>query len=234
MKGNFMKCDKIFMTDLDGTIIYSDRHEFHADKVPVDSYNGHASYMNKRLYDSLDEFNKMVPFIPITTRSLDQYERIKLPIVPNYALVLNGAILVTDGHIDDNWLAESRYIIKDCQKQMNYAKDIIESAAEIFHISKMQYINQFFIFAKTDCPNELVNLLNHSIDLKKLDVYNKKNKVYVLPKQLSKGNAVTRLKKRLNVKYVMAAGDSEMDIPMLKIADEVIPCDILKEKGEYL
>lgn len=234
-KGNTtMNYDKIFMTDLDGTIIYSQRHEFNAEKIPVDNYKDYIAFMNKHLYDSLDVFNKKVPFIPITTRTLDQYERIKLPIIPNYALVLNGAMLIKDGKIDGDWLDESRRIITNYQSEMDLANKIIESLIDAFHISKMQYVNQFFIFVKTEYPKELIELLKRNLDLSKLDLYNKKSKVYVLPKPLSKGNALIRLKRRLHSNYVIAAGDSDMDIPMLNIANEVIPCEILKEKGEYI
>lgn len=229
-----MNYDKIFMTDLDGTIIYSESHEFNADKILVDKHGDYTAFMNKHLYDSLNEFNKKVPFIPITTRTLNEYERIKLPLIPNYALVLNGAILVVNGHIDNDWLNESRRIIMNCQDEMNKAQKLIENIVDEFQISKLQYINQFFLFVKTPYPQELIKILRYNIDLTNVDIYNKKNKVYVLPKSLSKGNALMRLKKRLNSKYIIAAGDSEMDISMLNIADEIVSCYDLREKGEYI
>lgn len=229
-----MNYDKIFMTDLDGTIIYSKHYEFNAEKILVDSYKDYTAFMNKHLYDSLYAFNKEIPFIPVTTRTLEQYERIKFPIVPSYALVLNGAMLIKDGKIDNDWLNESRYIVADYKYEMNMANKVIECVADSFDISKFQYVNQFFIFVKTEYPNALIELLKRNLDLSKLDIYNKRSKVYVVPKPLSKGNALVRLKKLLHSNYVITAGDSDIDIPMLSMADKVIPCEILKEKGEYI
>lgn len=228
-----MRYDKIFMTDLDGTIIYSKNYEFNADKICVDESGSYLSFMNKHLYDNLAEFNKQIPFIPITTRTLSQYERINLPIIPDYALVLNGAILLDHGRIDDDWLNKSRNMITKCQEEMDLAKRLIESVDIIYQIPKAQYVNNFFLFCKTLFAENLINLLSDNLDLDKVSIYNKRDKVYVIPKELEKGNALKRLKAKLNSSYVMAAGDSQIDESMLKLADKIIPCDILKEKGDY-
>lgn len=225
---------KIFMTDLDGTIIYSKNYEFDAEKVLVDKYNGYEAFMNKHLYTSLCEFNKIVPFIPITTRSLDEYERINLPIIPDYALVSNGAILLKDGNIDNDWLNESRKLIKESQCEMNFALEAINAVVNDFAITKLRYINDFFIFIKSDKSSELIKFLEEMLDFSTVELHHKRNKVYILPKSLSKGNALLRLKKLLHCDYVIAAGDSGMDTSMLELADKTVPCDILREKGEYI
>ncbi len=41
----------------------------------------------------------------------------------------------------------------------------------------------------------------------------------MVPRKLSKGVAVSRLKERLGAELVIAAGDSEFDLPMLQEAD---------------
>jgi phosphoserine phosphatase len=46
------------------------------------------------------------------------------------------------------------------------------------------------------------------------------NKIYVLPKMLTKGNAVNRLQERIKSDYTICAGDSELDLSMLSIADK--------------
>ena len=40
-----------------------------------------------------------------------------------------------------------------------------------------------------------------------------------MPPQFNKGAALTRLKEKFTPEFVIAAGDSEIDIPMLEIAD---------------
>lgn len=51
------------------------------------------------------------------------------------------------------------------------------------------------------------------------DILNNGSKVYVVPRILNKGTAVKRLKKLTGADRVVAAGDSEFDIPMLLEAD---------------
>ena len=57
-------------------------------------------------------------------------------------------------------------------------------------------------------------------------------KVYIVPRQLNKGSALLRLKKRLGAELVIAAGDSGFDIPMLNQADFALaPAELKREAG---
>lgn len=222
---------KIFATDLDGTVIYSKQYDFETDKIQVETHNQYESYMNKRLYDSLKTTNQIVPFVPITTRNLDQYERIQLPIVPKYALVLNGAMLLVDGKIDDKWLSESIQLAKPFMTELYNAMFLADNSN--YECTHLDLLGQFFVFIKTVHPLELVDILKSRLDLSKVTVYHKKNKVYVIPTVFEKGYAIDRLKKICPFDFLIAAGDSAMDDSMLKKADKIISCDTLKEKGTY-
>ncbi len=53
----------------------------------------------------------------------------------------------------------------------------------------------------------------------RLDIEYSGKKIYFLPPQFNKGEAIKRLKKIFMPRFVIAAGDSEIDIPMLELAD---------------
>lgn len=227
---------KIFTTDLDGTVVYSQNHTFTADKTLVETHKDYTAYMNTKLYDNLTEYNEKVPFIPVTTRALEEYQRIQFPIVPSYALVLNGAVLLKDGVVDESWTEASRNLIRNEVDELDRAQALIDAMnikGQYPTIMSRQR-DGFFIFVKTNYVSETIQLLKEHLDMSKVDVYNKKSKIYVIPKSLSKGVAVKRLKRLLEVDYVIAAGDSDIDKPMLVAADEIILCDDLKEKGVYI
>ena len=68
------------------------------------------------------------------------------------------------------------------------------------------------------------------MNLSLVEVFQNGVKVYVVPRKLSKGTAVRRLKERLDAELVIAAGDSEFDLPMLQEADLAIAPKGLTDK----
>jgi hypothetical protein len=72
----------IFHADLDNTLIYSYKHDIGSDTVGVERYQGRViSYMTGSSYEMLDQIRKRVLFVPVTTRTVEQYERIEQPTV---------------------------------------------------------------------------------------------------------------------------------------------------------
>ncbi|MFR3921354.1 MAG: hypothetical protein ACLTYN_04595 [Dysosmobacter welbionis] len=53
--------------------------------------------------------------LPITTRSIEQYQRIQWPdgTAPRIALTANGAVLLRDGQMDRAWYAASQALVRD-------------------------------------------------------------------------------------------------------------------------
>ena len=89
----------VFYSDLDNTLIYSYRREIGGKKRCVEVYQGREiSFMSEYSYHLLQEISKKALFIPVTTRTMEQYQRIDLGIgIPEYALVCNGGILLVRG-----------------------------------------------------------------------------------------------------------------------------------------
>ena len=65
---------------------------------------------------------------------------------------------------------------------------------------------------------------------KYVDVFSNGEKVYVVPQTLNKGMAVDRLREKLKPEFVIAAGDSTFDIPMLSTADRgLVPSGFIQK-----
>ena len=74
--------------------------------------------------------------------------------------------------------------------------------------------------------------LREKLDPSKVDVFRNGAQVYVVPKKLSKGNAVRRFREYIGADTVLAAGDSEFDLSMLAEADRgLAPCGFGRRFG---
>ena len=100
---------KVFYSDLDNTLIYSYKHEIGERRKCVEVYQGREiSFMTEFTWRALKTLMEKLLFVPVTTRTLEQYQRIQLGIsMPSYALVCNGGILLKDGEPDRCWYEES-------------------------------------------------------------------------------------------------------------------------------
>ena len=68
----------LYFSDLDRTLIYSKKFlKEDLKEVPIEKYEGeYISFMTEKSINLLREINEKNIFIPCTTRSIEQYERI--------------------------------------------------------------------------------------------------------------------------------------------------------------
>jgi len=217
----------VFNSDLDNTIIYSYKHDIGEDKKCVEIYQGREiSFVTNQTSKLLKQVRKQVEMVPTTTRTIEQYERINLGTGQfRYALVCNGGILLVDGKEDDEWYKESLNLISGCEKILEESITLLEKDENI--IFEIRLIRDLFVFTKSSKPEMTVLYLKSKLDTELVDIFNNGVKVYVVPKQLSKGVAIKRFKDYLKADTVIAAGDSEFDVSMLECADYAIaPADL--------
>ena len=195
----------LFASDLDNTLIHSFKKTKKGD-VCVEYKDGkEVSFMPYEGHQLLKKIVTKCEFVPVTTRSLEQYRRIDLGIVPKYAIVDNGAILLIDGKVDKEWLAETEKLIEI------KLPSIVEN--DLF--TQIRHVDDFFIFLKSDNPTEALIYLESFICKQNFMICAIRNKVYVIPKKLNKGLAIDRLCKRLGKTFVISSGDSKLDISIL-------------------
>ncbi|OLA90858.1 MAG: HAD family hydrolase [Roseburia sp. 40_7] len=188
----------IFCMDLDNTIIYSYKHDIGNEKINVEIYQGREiSFITKKTQELLLMAKEKYMLIPTSTRTVGQYERIDLGIGAfPYALVCNGGILLVNGKRDRAWYETSLDLIRESSPELEKAMGILEHDKR--RKFELRFIERLFVFTKCNDPEEVV---------------------YVVPKKLSKGMAVRRLREKLKPESIMAAGDSGFDISMVEEAD---------------
>ena len=210
---------KILCTDLDNTIIYSYKHDIGNEKMNVELYKEREiSFITKQTFELLKKVKEEFLVIPTSTRTIEQYERINLKIGTfKYALVCNGSVLLVDGKKDKDWYEESLRLAKPSNLEVKKALEYLENDKR--RTFELRYIEDLFVFTKCYKSETVVNELRKHLDKSLVNVFNNKEKVYVLPTSLSKGKAIERLRKYLKAEFIIAAGDSEFDISMVEAAD---------------
>jgi len=220
----------IFCTDLDNTIIYSYKHDIGEYKRNVELYQEREiSFITERTFNLLTEVKKKMMIIPTTTRTKEQYDRIDLGIGEfEYALVCNGGLLIHNGEINAEWYVESLKLIEESLSEIEKSLQFLEEDER--RKFELRFIEKLFVFTKCNNPKSVVDELKQKLDCKKVNVFNNGEKVYVVPIHLSKGMALKRLRKLLNIEYIIAAGDSEFDISMVDEADYgIVPRNFKKD-----
>ncbi len=220
----------VFHMDLDNTIIYSYRHEIGEDKLEAEWYNGrNISYITRETCDMLKKLREKALLVPTTTRTEEQYRRINLQIGSiKYALVCNGGVLLVDGKEDTEWYRKSRELVDNCQAMLHKAAAVLEKDKR--RIFEVRFIKELFVFTKCEEPEAVVKDLRKITDKTLMEIFSNGSKVYAVPKALSKGAAVERFREYIGAGLVIAAGDSEFDLPMFEKADVAFaPMELAKK-----
>ena len=226
----------LFHADLDNTLIYSHKRDIGGDRIGVERYEGRTvSYMTPESLRRLKELSRRVLFVPTTTMTAEQYERIRFGIgTPRYALVCNGGVLICEGKEEKEWYEESRMMAESSQTELALAEEYLEQDAD--RSFEVRNVRGLFVFTKSRRPERTAAALRDILDSSGADVFRNGVKVYVMPKVMSKGNAVKRLKERLmrvrcvsSPWYVIAAGDSGFDLSMAAESDLFFAPDTLRD-----
>lgn len=212
---------KILFTDLDNTLIYS-KNTYIEDKISVEVYNEeYNSFMSRASYELLHSLNESILFVPVTTRTIVQYNRIDFGILPRYALCANGGMLLENGIISEEWYRESLSIVKASEKERHKAFVFLENDKR--RKFECRDIYGLFIFTKCDNIESAVSDLESFLNIDLVDILYNKDKLYIMPKVLNKANMIRRFLRKQGFgkenDMVFAAGDTEFDKGMIELAD---------------
>lgn len=216
----------LLAADLDRTLIYSraaatpappDREEDPAELVVVEHYNGQAaSFMTAAAAELLAR----LPIVPVTTRSLEQYRRVRLPgPAPEFAVAGNGGHLLIGGEPDPVWA-------KHIADRLGEVAPLADALAALHRVSRPDWrvreVDGLFGYAVLDRA-ELTRPA-----LAELRAWGAEHgwttslqgrKLYLVPRPLTKAAAVAEIAGRTDANTVHAAGDSLLDIDLLEYAD---------------
>lgn len=222
----------LYASDLDRTLIFSHRflEEYPCKDIcrPVEIKDDSTviSYMSTQVYRRLHEIkeNEKVVFVPVTTRSMDEYNRVDLGFTPKYAIIDNGGTILDS---DNNIITEYNDYVKskiDFIEMAKISMDIVELFKSVDYEPKVidgKYI--FFKTKNTEIFDEEASYLNTIYP--NWTVTRQRNKCYVVPNHFSKQIALRWLWYKLNKPYIVASGDSELDLPMLALAQSAVVPD---------
>lgn len=216
---------KILFSDLDGTLIFSAKRRRVGDII-VDSLRGEpVSCITPRQAELLPDIRSI---IPVTTRSLEQYRRICFPegFSPAYALCGNGGTLLVNGIPDAEWTSRSLEVYRECEAELEHFRGMLENDPE--RSFEIRLVDGLFLFTKSGDPEKTLEYLGTG---EKCEGFSQGHKVYVIPKKLSKGNAVRELARRLGLTRgeIACAGDTSVDISMLNAAGTALFTDNIPE-----
>ncbi len=214
----------LFASDIDNTLIYSHKKELNAEKIPCELYEGsNISFITKNTQEKLDYIYENSLFVPVTTRSIEQFKRITFSCwQPKYAITSNGGSLLIDGKPSRQWHDYFINTIQNAVFALNKAKELLENHE--YRIYDIKLVDNLFIYTKSSKPEITVDMLQNSLQNEPVKVYTNFSKVYVVPESIDKGKA---LKKFINdytvsIDNIVSAGDSFFDIPLLEAANYAI------------
>lgn len=212
----------IFLSDLDRTLIFS-YNRLSPDNLCVEKREGkELSYMTHHSAGIFSEIMEKITFVPITTRSREQYERIVFPggYVPKYAIIDNGANLLVEGIPHSQWREEFQEAFLKAEEEIDACREFLEGEESVYF--KIVTVDDSFLFTKCRNTAEVMERLRRKVRNVHTSVYQNGEKLYVIPDGISKERAADKLREFLHDDVLAAAGDSLFDEQMLARADIAI------------
>lgn len=213
---------RYLVTDLDRTMIFSKKfYKDDLDLIPVEYKSEEViSYMTRDALSVVER--KLEHIIPATTRSLHEFRRVTPFQKATWAIVGNGSIILHHGELVEEW-NEKIESIK--QRLKNDYQQLIDWLKETSHLQEETEpkIVEGFVFAKVK-PEEkiaIVSVLENKLkDFPDWQFVIQKQKLYLLPKEISKEAAVNYIRNKVPGKFYFA-GDGKLDVGMLELSNNL-------------
>lgn len=208
----------LFACDLDNTLLYSYKHRKAGDLCVEKIQGREQGYMTPRTTELLKAVQAVAEMVPVTSRSIEQYNRINWPAgcTPEYAVVANGAVLLRNGEIEEGWRRDSESVVAP---YMDELRSLMAEFSDREKYLRCRIVDDAYLFVYCGSgvnPEDCVRAYQPRSDL---NVVSSGKKVYFFPPEVNKGRALTRLKELMRPVFTVAAGDSAIDTPMLNEAD---------------
>ena len=179
----------IFVTTLDNVLIFS-KGFVKDENVEAVEYkdNKELSYMTKGALNTLKSLNEKMTIIPVTPRSLEEYNRITFHSIFDHAILNNGLIVLYKGLVEDgNWQAQikekfDKMNLSDVESLLYNCSPLLESNFEL---------KDYYYYAKVKEHQEIMVLkLLKPFLHKDWNCFVQDRKLYITPKFASVDNAL--------------------------------------------
>ncbi|AOR34590.1 HAD family hydrolase [Streptomyces fodineus] len=181
------------------------------------------SYMTETAARLLTDLGDTALFVPTTTRTRKQYQRINLPgPPPKYAICANGGHLLVDGVTDADWHAgvQAR-LAAECAPLAEVSEHLLRSAGPAW-VRKHRIAEDLFAYLVVErelLPEDWVKELAVWAENRGWTVSLQGRKIYAVPQPLTKSAAVREIARRTGAQLTLSAGDSLLDADLLLAAD---------------
>jgi len=216
----------LFASDLDRTLIYSKRAlsemetPWNESMVSVEVKNGEdVSFMTKESFNKLKEIATKHLFIPVTTRTYEQYKRIfifekEMPVT--YCVTSNGANIHYKGEPIKAWKEIIRTRLKrECMEK----EGLLEKLQNYALPGELKVADNLFFYyvLKTKIDENVKKELTKVARENGWNISLQGRKLYFMPIPICKGEAIKYIKEREGIEQTIGAGDSVLDFPFLNI-----------------
>lgn len=182
------------------------------------------SYVTEAAAGGLELLAAGATLVPTTTRTPEQYARVRLPGKPApYAICANGGHLLVDGVDDPDWTRQVRDRLAGCAEAAE-VREYLGRVSETFATS-LRVASGLFCYAVVDrpaLPAGWVEELTGWCAERGWRTSLQGRKVYCLPESLTKAAAAAEVVRRAGGDLLLAAGDSLLDAELLEVADQAI------------
>lgn len=226
----------IYASDLDRTLIYSlsaiGVPEDSPGLVPAEIIEGRTvSYISEQALDQLKELTSSIIFMPVTTRTIQQYKRINLfqeTIIPDYAITSNGGNILHRGVIDKDWRASVGRLVERGSATAEEVKVLVRSVVREEWMISERYCDELFytfVVHRDLLPMDEITHLAERLYGLGWKVSLQGRKLYVVPVAVNKSDAIIHVRRTVHSEPMVASGDSLLDKGLLDSADYCIaPC----------
>ncbi|RSS60999.1 HAD family hydrolase [Streptomyces sp. WAC07061] len=162
-------------------------------------------------------------FVPTTTRTRKQYQRIRFPGPPaRYAICANGGQLLVDGVPDRDWRrAVAGRLAAECAPLEEVHQHLLAVSDPVW-LRKTRLAEDLFAYLVVEralVPDEWLKALTEWAGARGWTVSLQGRKIYAVPRPLTKSAAMREVVRRTGAATTLAAGDSLLDADLLLAAD---------------
>lgn len=220
----------MFCSDLDRTLIYSNKfletNEIPEERIVEYYQEKPLSFMSEKSIRLLKKINNNDLFIPVTTRTREQYERIDIfqdVIKPKYAVVENGGKILVDSQEDAEW---TEYIESSFNELEVSKEDVIDEFKKYdseWILKEREVKDRFlyFIVDRDEIPED-IDIFFEWLNENNWEYSLQGRKLYFIPEFINKNSAINYILEKENISEYYASGDSFLDAPMVLNADDAL------------
>lgn len=219
----------IFFADMDGTTIYSKRHilgrsDGYAGLVVAETYRGEPlTFMTYEAVKALSSLSHKLTFVPTTTRDRAQFDRIRIPAVRSrYAIIANGGRIIVDGEEDLSWFARIQKTVRGSAHPSEVLAALQSVLKAESWVRSARSHSELFVSVDTKpgsaTPRWFLDLASARASAWGYTISVQSRTTYLLPNGLTKERATAELAARSESSVTFAAGDSQLDLGMMRAA----------------